>query len=168
MTLAWLSPVCLPLSGKLRAWCPPRVSLCISSFHILSDVLRTLTSPRWPCIILIFSIPMAKLWPLVIMKIRSLTNLQPNSPPTSKTFPTIVLGIVFSIDLPACRRGATDFLSKWLRRYLSTWLDRSAAIKKAPSCSSLLHTTIRSKIFLMPLVSLRTTFLPHCTNFTSL
>ena len=147
VTLACLSPVCLPLSGKLRAWYPPRVSLCISSsFHILSDVLRTLTSPRWPCIILIFSTPMAKLWPLVIMKIRSLTNLQPNSPPTSKTFPTIVRGIVFSIGLPACRRGATDFLqtmwslsSRWLRRYLSTWLDRSAAIKKAPSCSSLLH-----------------------------
>ena len=58
MTLACLSPVCLPLSGKLRAWCRPRVSLCISSFHILSDVLRTLTSPRWPCIILIFSTPM--------------------------------------------------------------------------------------------------------------
>ena len=98
------------------------------------------------------------------MKIRSLTNLQPNSPPTSKTFPTIVRGIVFSIGLPACRRGATDFpqtmwSSKWLRRYLSTWLDRSAAIKKAPSCSSLLHTTIRSKISLMPLASLRTTFL---------
>ena len=167
---------CLPATvWEARAWCPPRVSLCISSFHILSDVLRTLTSPRWPCIILIFSTPMAKLWPLVIMKIRSLTNSQPNSPPTSKTFPTIVRGIVFSIGLPACRRGATDFLqtmwslsSKWLRRYLSTWLDRSAAIKKAPSCSSLLHTTIRSKISLMPLASLRTTFLPHCTNFTSL
>ena len=130
---------------------------------------------RWPCIILIFSTPMAKLWPLAIMKIRSLTNSQPNSPPTSKTFPTIVRGIVFSIGLPACRRGATDFLqtmwslsSKWLRRSLSTWLDRSAAIKKAPSCSSLLHTTIRSKISLMPLASLRTTFLPHCTNSTSL
>ena len=110
MTLACLSPVCLPLSGKLRAWCPPRVSLCISSFHILSDVLRTLTSPRWPCIILIFSTLMAKLWPLAIMKILSPTNSQPNSPPTSKTFPTIVRGIVFSIGLPACRRGATDFL----------------------------------------------------------
>ena len=80
VTLACLSPVCLPLSGKLRAWCPPRVSLCISSFHILSDVLRTLTSPRWPCIILIFSTLMAKLWPLAIMKIRSPTNSQPNSP----------------------------------------------------------------------------------------
>ena len=75
MTLACLSPVCLPLSGKLRAWCPPRVSLCISSFHILSDVLRTLTSPRWPCIILIFSTPMAKLWPLVIMKYQLATKL---------------------------------------------------------------------------------------------
>ena len=175
VTLACLSPVCLPLSGKLTAWCPPRVSLCISSLDILSDVLRTLTSPRWPCIILIFSTLMAKLWPLAIMKIRSPTNSQPNSPPTSKTFPTIVRGIVFSIGLPACRRGATDFLqtmwslsSKWLRRSLSTWLDRSAAIKKAPSCSSSLHTTIRSKISLMPLASLRTTFLPHCTNSTSL
>ena len=87
-------------------------------------------------------------------------------PTDLQTFPTIVRGIVFSIGLPACRRGATDFLqtmwslsSKWLRRYLSTWLDRSAAIKKAPSGSSLLHTTIRSKISLMPLASLRTTSL---------
>ena len=62
----------------------------------------------------------------------------------------------------------TSLSSKWLLRYLSTWLDRSAAIKKAPSCSSLLHTTIRSKISLMPLASLRTIFLPHCANSTSL
>ena len=147
----------------------------ISFSHILSDVLLTLTSPRWPCIILIFNTPRDKQWPSVIMKIRSLTKWRPNSPSTFKTYPTIVQVTVFSIGLPACHRGATNFLqmmsptsSRWLRLCPITWLSRSAAIKKAPSYSFSHHTTIQLTISSMLLASLPTTFLPPCTNSTSL
>ena len=88
---------------------------------------------------------------------------------------TIAQGTVFSIGLPACHRGATNFLqmtlpisSRWLRLCPTTWPGRSAAIKKAPSCSSSHRTTIQLTISSMLLASLPTTFLPPCTNFTSL
>ena len=55
--LACPSLACPLLSGKPKEWCPLPVSPYTSFFHILSDVLQTLTSPRWPCIILIFNTP---------------------------------------------------------------------------------------------------------------
>ena len=58
---------CLPATvWKQKEWYPLPASLYTSSFHILSDVQRTLTSPRWPCIILIFNTPRTdcSLWPL--------------------------------------------------------------------------------------------------------
>ena len=79
-TLACPSPACPLLSGKPKEWCPLPVSPYTSSFHILSDVLQTLTSPRWPCIILISNTPRDRPWPLVIMKTHSLTKWRPNSP----------------------------------------------------------------------------------------
>ena len=78
-TLAYPSLACPLLFGKPKEWYPLPVSLYTSSFHILSDVPRTLTSPRWPCIILIFNTPRDRLWPLAIMKIHSLTKWRPNS-----------------------------------------------------------------------------------------
>ena len=74
------SLACLLLFGKLKEWCPLPVSPYTSSFHILSDVLRALTSHRWPCIILIFNTPRDRQWPSVVMKIHSLTKWRPNSP----------------------------------------------------------------------------------------
>ena len=63
VTLACPSLACPLPSGKPKEWCPLPVSPYTSSFHILSDVLLTLTSPRWLCIILIYNTPL-DLWSL--------------------------------------------------------------------------------------------------------
>ena len=56
------------LFGKPKGWCPLQGSPYTSSSHTPSDVLPTLTSPRWLCITLIYNTPLDKPWPLVIMK----------------------------------------------------------------------------------------------------
>ena len=78
--LACPSLACPLPFGKPKAWYPLPVSPYTSSFPIPSDALLTLTSPRWPCIILIYNTPRDRPLPLVIMRTHSRTNWRPNSP----------------------------------------------------------------------------------------
>ena len=117
------------LFGKPKGWCQLQGLPYTSSSHTLSDVLPTLTSPRWLCTTLIYKTPLDKPWPLGIMKTFSLNNWQPSALWTSKMYPTTVLGIAFSTGLPAWPLGATNFLlmmsvmlSEWLLRCLTTKL----------------------------------------------
>ena len=110
---------------------------------------------------------------LVIMKTHFRTNWRPNSLWTSKMYPTTVQGTVFSTGLPACLWGATNFLQMMSVTIIKSGcyfvptmlLARSAAIKKAPSCSFLHHTTIRSTTSSTLWDFLLTTSLPPLYEF---
>ena len=104
----------LLLFGKPKGWRQLQESPYTSSSHTPSDVVPTLTSPRWLCTALIYNTPLDKPWPFTIMKTLSLNNWKPSALWISKMYSTTVLGIAFS---------------------LTTWLHRFTATKKAPSCS---------------------------------